>query len=152
MAHRPEHGSIELRPDGGFTYTPSPDYSGTDSFAYRAADGQSFSADTVVTLDILQRGEQPVAVDDRYWMNEDGVLRVMGLPALSVLIVDQPAADLAYDSLHDQLLVSVPPSGGPLANTLLCVDPYTGARGQPCRSAGTQARWWYPRTGDTCTA
>jgi hypothetical protein len=34
----PEHGSLELEPDGGFTYTPDAEFSGTDSFQYTIAD------------------------------------------------------------------------------------------------------------------
>jgi Esterase-like activity of phytase/Bacterial Ig domain len=34
----PEHGELELEPDGGFTYTPYAGFSGTDSFSYTIAD------------------------------------------------------------------------------------------------------------------
>jgi hypothetical protein len=34
----PEHGELELEPDGGFTYTPDLGFSGTDSFSYTIAD------------------------------------------------------------------------------------------------------------------
>ncbi|MEO5915483.1 MAG: Ig-like domain-containing protein [Luteolibacter sp.] len=35
----PSHGSLTLIADGGFTYTPVADYTGTDSFTYHANDG-----------------------------------------------------------------------------------------------------------------
>jgi Tol biopolymer transport system component len=35
----PAHGVLLLGADGGFTYAPAPDFNGTDSFTYRAADG-----------------------------------------------------------------------------------------------------------------
>ncbi len=34
-----EHGTLDLRPDGGFTYTPTPGYDGADGFTYRPSDG-----------------------------------------------------------------------------------------------------------------
>lgn len=34
----PEHGELELEPDGGFTYTPYAGFAGTDSFSYTIAD------------------------------------------------------------------------------------------------------------------
>jgi Esterase-like activity of phytase/Bacterial Ig domain len=34
----PEHGELELEPDGGFTYTPYAGFTGTDSFSYTVAD------------------------------------------------------------------------------------------------------------------
>ena len=35
----PAHGSVSVRSDGGFTYTPASGFTGTDSFGYRAGDG-----------------------------------------------------------------------------------------------------------------
>jgi hypothetical protein len=35
----PDHGTVALKTDGGFTYTPDTGYSGYDSFFYRVADG-----------------------------------------------------------------------------------------------------------------
>ena len=37
----PAHGTLTFNPDGTFTYTAEADYSGTDSFTYRASDGQT---------------------------------------------------------------------------------------------------------------
>jgi Esterase-like activity of phytase/Bacterial Ig domain len=34
----PGHGSLELEPDGGFTYTPEAGFAGADSFSYTIAD------------------------------------------------------------------------------------------------------------------
>lgn len=34
----PQHGSLELEPNGGFTYTPEAGFAGTDSFEYTIAD------------------------------------------------------------------------------------------------------------------
>jgi hypothetical protein len=34
----PQHGSLELEPDGSFTYTPAGSFAGTDSFEYTIAD------------------------------------------------------------------------------------------------------------------
>ena len=36
----PQHGTLVLNPDGTFTYTPEPGYTGEDSFAYLLTDGQ----------------------------------------------------------------------------------------------------------------
>ncbi len=37
LATAPEHGSLQLSTDGSFTYTPSPNFTGVDSFAYHSA-------------------------------------------------------------------------------------------------------------------
>jgi hypothetical protein len=48
----PSNGALMLNADGSFTYTPSPGYSGTDAFTYRATDGLSDSALTTVTITV----------------------------------------------------------------------------------------------------
>ncbi|RYD24402.1 MAG: hypothetical protein EOP88_00310 [Verrucomicrobiaceae bacterium] len=48
----PEHGTVDLAADGGFTYTPAADYSGTDFFTYTASNGHSVSEETTVTLKV----------------------------------------------------------------------------------------------------
>jgi ELWxxDGT repeat protein len=40
VASAPWHGSLLLRPDGAFSYTPDADFRGTDEFTYWANDGQ----------------------------------------------------------------------------------------------------------------
>ena len=36
----PSHGTLTLNPNGSFTYTPVANFNGTDSFTYKANDGQ----------------------------------------------------------------------------------------------------------------
>ena len=35
----PQHGTLTLNPNGSFTYTPASNFTGTDTFTYRASDG-----------------------------------------------------------------------------------------------------------------
>jgi Tol biopolymer transport system component len=44
------HGTLQLQPDGSFTYVPSAGFTGTDGFLYRAGDGQTESSDTLVRI------------------------------------------------------------------------------------------------------
>jgi len=46
----PSHGTLALNANGGFTYTPAADFSGTDSFTYTAGDGFSDSVVTTAAL------------------------------------------------------------------------------------------------------
>ncbi|MDO8963388.1 MAG: Ig-like domain-containing protein, partial [Coriobacteriia bacterium] len=46
------HGSIDLSPDGGFTYQASPGFTGADIFTYRAYDGAAYSAPATVTITV----------------------------------------------------------------------------------------------------
>jgi Tol biopolymer transport system component len=48
----PQHGRLELGGDGSFSYTPDPDYNGSDSFSYRASDGGLHSQPVTVTIEV----------------------------------------------------------------------------------------------------
>ncbi len=59
------NGSLVNEGDGTFTYTPDPDYFGTDSFTYKIIDpGGAISATATVTLTVTSVNDAPVAADD----------------------------------------------------------------------------------------
>ncbi|MEE8451772.1 MAG: Ig-like domain-containing protein [Thermoguttaceae bacterium] len=62
----PAHGTLALELDGSFVYTPADDFSGTDSFSYRADDGLADSGLAVVTITVHPVNDAPVAVEDHY--------------------------------------------------------------------------------------
>jgi large repetitive protein len=76
------YGTLELRPDGSFTYTPNQSNYGYDSFYYQAFDGTSWSTPSRVTILLYPA---PVAVDDRYALLAGDVLAV---PAPGVMAND----------------------------------------------------------------
>jgi serine protease AprX len=57
----PGHGTLTLNANGSFTYTPSANYSGTDSFTYTASDGTSPSNLATVSIDIAPTPDAPTA-------------------------------------------------------------------------------------------
>jgi VCBS repeat-containing protein len=57
----PGHGSLELNADGSLTYTPDPDYNGTDSFTYRASDGELDSEPATVAIAVRAVDDPPAA-------------------------------------------------------------------------------------------
>ena len=59
----PDHGTLTLRANGSFTYTPAAGFVGTDTFTYRATNGQNSNVATV-TLTVTPR--PPTAVADSY--------------------------------------------------------------------------------------
>ena len=71
-----------LNADGSFVYTPDQDYNGTDSFTYKASDGDLESEVATVTITINPVNDAPVAEDDAYTTDEDVMLNV---PAPGVL-------------------------------------------------------------------
>ena len=73
----PGHGSVTLNPNGSFRYTPAADFSGADSFRYKARDGSSLDSNVAtVTVVIDAENDAPVAANDSYSTGEDQVLNV----------------------------------------------------------------------------
>ena len=100
-------GVVALAGDGSFTYTPNPNFNGTDSFTYQATDGVQTSAPATVQLIVAPTADAPVATADAF-------------TALSGtdLVIAAPGV-LANDSDADgdpltALLVSGPTNGGTL--------------------------------------
>ena len=71
----PASGSVDLSSDGSFTYTPSTNFYGEDSFSYTVSDGV-LSDTATVTITVESVNDAPVAVDDSYTTDEDVELTV----------------------------------------------------------------------------
>ena len=52
LVQGPAHGTLNLSPNGSFTYTPTATFAGTDSFTYQASDGEKASNPVTVTLGV----------------------------------------------------------------------------------------------------
>src|SRR6185295_6063601 len=77
------HGALTLNADGSFTYVPTANYSGADSFTYKANDGTVDSNTVTVTLTVTAVNDAPVAVADAYSVAEDTTLTVAVAGVLS---------------------------------------------------------------------
>jgi hypothetical protein len=75
---QPANGQLSPSLLGGFTYTPDPGFSGTDSFSYRASDNQLDSniASVQITVTAAAANLPPVANGDVYATPQDTVLTV----------------------------------------------------------------------------
>ena len=56
----PSNGTLTLNPDGFFTYTPDLNFNGTDSFTYRANDGELESDPATVAITVDPVNDAPV--------------------------------------------------------------------------------------------
>ncbi len=71
------NGSLTLNADGSFSYAPNAGFVGTDSFTYRASDGQADSAPVAVLLTVepyVPPNTPPVASDQAVDVNEDSTV------------------------------------------------------------------------------
>jgi VCBS repeat-containing protein len=59
----PSNGSLMLNPNGTFTYTPVPNYFGSDSFVYRVLNSNGLIANqnTTVTITVVPQNDNPTA-------------------------------------------------------------------------------------------
>jgi len=76
LVREPVNGRLELKEGGSFTYTPEPDFNGTDTFVYQAVARDGRSELTTVTLTVRSVNDAPVASLDEYTVSEDGRLEV----------------------------------------------------------------------------
>jgi VCBS repeat-containing protein len=110
LVSNPASGTLNLSTNGGFTYTPSLNFTGVVTFTYRAADYGLTSSVATVTITVLPLNDVPVANNDSYTVNEDTTLTI---PAAGVLAND---SDVDGDVLS-AVLVSNPATGSLSLNT-----------------------------------
>jgi uncharacterized delta-60 repeat protein len=67
----PKNGTLNLNSDGSFTYQPSSDFSGVDSFSYSISNEQGLTATAQVTLSESGNNTFPEASDDQFTIDED---------------------------------------------------------------------------------
>ena len=86
----PAHGTLTLNANGSFTYQPQPNYTGTDSFTYRAGDGKTQSNLATVNLTVNAAATNPSAAADAFalYKNQTFVLNAAAGNTLSM--VSQP--------------------------------------------------------------
>lgn len=67
-------GIIELQSDGSFSYTPTANFNGLDSFDYTIQDGHGGVDTGTVSITVNAVNDTPVAQDDSFSVNEDAIL------------------------------------------------------------------------------
>jgi len=72
----PSNGTLNLNSNGTFTYTPAPNFSGVDTFVYRANDGATNSNTATVTINVTGINHPPNAGTDAYSTQQGTQLNV----------------------------------------------------------------------------
>ncbi|MEM7128643.1 MAG: Ig-like domain-containing protein [Chloroflexota bacterium] len=72
----PSNGTLTLNQNGSFVYTPNLNFSGTDTFTYKANDETEDSDASTVSITVNPINDPPIAIVDSYSVNEDNALTV----------------------------------------------------------------------------
>jgi hypothetical protein len=94
-----DHGTLDLDPDGGFTYRSAADYVGTDTFRYRV-DGGLLGLSNVATVTITVTNDPPVASPDAYTAVAD-IEKTVGAPGVLADDADPDGDDLTMDVVQE---------------------------------------------------
>lgn len=105
VSANPAHGTITINPDGTFTYTPEPGFSGSDTFQFLLADGHG-GFDIGQAVIVVATGQPPP---------------ITGPPVAT----DQTLAAVQGSTLNGQL-VATDPDGDPLTYSLTAKPPSFG--------------------------
>lgn len=70
------HGYLSLNNNGSFSYLPHTNFTGFDSFTYKAFDGINYSTTATVSITVGSGNQAPIAQNDTYATMEDTILSV----------------------------------------------------------------------------
>ncbi len=79
---QPTKGTLTMASNGSFSYIPTANQNGTDTFTYKANDGTQDSNVVTVTINIAAVNDTPTAVNDTFSTPKDTVLTVSTTPNL----------------------------------------------------------------------
>jgi len=117
----PAHGKLTVNTNGEFSYLPTANYFGADSFTYRVSDGRLSSGTATVTITVIPVDDAPVARDGALALNEGGSL-----------VIDLRSFGSDIDSGELRAIITAPPEHGTLganADGTFTYRPAMGYRG-----------------------
>jgi uncharacterized repeat protein (TIGR01451 family) len=127
----PAHGQLALNPNGSFTYTPAPGFSGTDSFQVYVFDGEFYSNPVTIHINVLPPALGSLST--REWpVNQSGygatIPITFGSGIYSNLhVTGLPAGLVALLLGNTVVLGGTPKQAGTFSNIVVSLQDNTGA-------------------------
>ncbi len=72
----PQHGSLQWGNNGLFTYMPTANFFGTDSFVFQACDGGNLCSQATAIITVDPQNDAPILAEDFLFEFEDGMLEM----------------------------------------------------------------------------
>ena len=127
VTSNPNNGTVLLNPGGFFSYSPDPDFFGTDSFTYEIVDADGATASATVTIDVNPVDDAPVntsgqPLPDLTSNDNEPISLDLGGP-----FVDPEGDPLTFTSTNLPPGLSIDPNTGVVSGT---IDP-SASQGGP---------------------
>ena len=71
-----KNGSVKMNTDNTLSYTPKPNFNGSDSFTYTVSDGKGGKNKATVNVEVRAVNDVPSAIDSNVTMQEDGEVSI----------------------------------------------------------------------------
>ncbi|KAB8043227.1 Ig-like domain-containing protein, partial [Janthinobacterium aquaticum] len=104
-ASDPSHGTVTVNPDGSYSYAPTANYNGNDSFSYTISDGKGGSNTYVVNIVIDPVNDAPVGSGTTITTSEDTV-KTGTLPVATDVDGDTVTYGKGSDPTHGTVVVN----------------------------------------------
>ena len=123
-ANQPEHGTVQVYPDGTYTYTPDTDFTGTDSFYVVVDDGFTGGSpydapatrEAQVNVTVNNTNDNPEAVNDTAVTDED--------TAIDIFVLENDIdADVDYAAVTGDALTIVSVGSTTVLGSTAVIDP-----------------------------
>src|SRR5262249_48429351 len=113
LASGPSHGTVTLNPNGSFTYTPAPNYNGSDSFTYRAVDPSGLSSVATVSLNIIPMDDPTtLTVPGPQTTLEDTPLTFSAATGNAIVVIDPESPRVLVSLLVSDGILTLPTTAG----------------------------------------
>jgi large repetitive protein len=121
------HGSVTLNADGTWSYTPNPNYNGTDSFQVQVSDSNNATVVSTVLLQVQSVNDAPVFNQNSYVATTNEDTQVTG--SVRATDIDSPVLIYTLDATDAQALLTAGHNVGVSQTGNWTFDPATNFNG-----------------------
>ena len=95
-----QNGSVIIAEDGSFDYSPLPNFTGLDSFAYQITDPNGNQASATVTITVSAQNDAPTANDNTYLLTADSTFTLTDLQGVLANDADIDGDEITLSAIN----------------------------------------------------